>query len=492
MNYLTGLIIAIYLRKSRSDIEEEKKALACGEVYDTLQRHRKELLTFARKNKLKIADIFEEVVSGDSIEARPKVQDLLTNVEKGKYQGVLVIAYDRLGRGDKTDQGIIEKTFKDSDTLIITPKHTIDLNDEQGEMQADFEGFISRMEYRKIKGRLRDGLNRAVLEGKNMGTTPPFGYTKDKDHVLQIIPEEAKIIEMIFAKAIEGYGSHTICTHLHNLGIRTRNGNAFIPKAIRDIIRNPKYKGDQFYGRKSKNPIYVEDCHTPIIDKETWKIANDRINQRAPIDNEDAPMQNPLSTILVCSNCKNTLRRVKSHAKGNVYTYYYCKTSWCDMKGAKSEEVIDALLNELRELLHSIEVESSDLIISDDLELLEKKLHTLQGELEDIEERRDTIHELLENKTYTQEMFLDRMNKANEQEQRILSDIQDTKKAIIVEKTKNDHAKHLAPAITNVLSIYKDCTPEQQNRLFKSFIEKIIYTKKNKGDDVLLEVISQK
>ncbi|MGM9944971.1 MAG: recombinase family protein [Lysinibacillus sp.] len=152
-----------------------------------------------------------------------KVQELLKNVGQGKYQGILVIAYDRLGRGDKTDQGIIEKTFRDSDTLIITPKHTIGLNDEQGEMTADFEGFLARMEYRKIKGRLRDGLNRAVLEEKNMGTTLPFGYTKDKDHVLQIIPEEAKIVKMIFAKAIEGYGSHIICTHLHkesNQGIK--------------------------------------------------------------------------------------------------------------------------------------------------------------------------------------------------------------------------------------------------------------------------------
>ena len=107
MSYLWGLVVAIYLRKSRSDIEDEKKALASGEVYDTLQRHRKELLTFARKNKLKIVDIFEEVVSGDTIEARPEVQSLLENAKDGKYDGVLVVAYDRLGRGDKMDQGLI-------------------------------------------------------------------------------------------------------------------------------------------------------------------------------------------------------------------------------------------------------------------------------------------------------------------------------------------------------------------------------------------------
>lgn len=492
MNYLWGLEVAIYLRKSRSDMEEEKKALARGEVYDTLQRHRKELLAFARKNKLKIIHIYEEVVSGDSIEARPKIQELLKNVEQGKYQGVLVMAYDRLGRGDKTDQGTIEKTFKESDTLILTPKHTIDLNDEQGEMQADFEGFLSRMEYRKIKSRLRDGLNGAVLEGKNMGTTPPFGYTKDKEHILQVIPDEAKIVKMIFDKAVEGYGSHTICTHLHNLGIRTRNDNVFIPKAIRDIIRNPKYKGDQFYGRKSKHPIYVEDCHTPIVDKETWKIANDRINQRAPVDNADAPLQNPLASILICSNCENTMRRVKSHAKGNIYTYYYCKTSWCDMKGTKSEKVIDALINELETLLHSIDVESKDITVSDDLELLEKRLRTLQDELEGLEEKRETIHELLESKTYSQDVFLNRMNKTHELEKTILADIENVNKQIQAEQSRNDNAKKIAPAITNALSILQDCTPEQQNRLFKSFIEQIVYTKKSKDDNVLLEVILQK
>lgn len=176
MSYLWGLVVAIYLRKSRSDIEDEKKALARGEVYDTLQRHRKELLTFARKNKLKIVDIFEEVVSGDTIDARPEVQTLLENAKNGKYDGVLVIAYDRLGRGDKMDQGLIERTFKESDTLIITPKTTIDLNDEQGEMQADFEGFLSRMEYRKIKGRLRDGKIRAINEGRNISAAAPIGF----------------------------------------------------------------------------------------------------------------------------------------------------------------------------------------------------------------------------------------------------------------------------------------------------------------------------
>lgn len=211
MKYITGLTIAIYLRKSRSDIEEEKKALARGEVYDTLQRHRRELLTFARKNKLKIVDIFEEVVSGDTIEARPEIKKLLENAKTNKYDAVLVIAYDRLGRGDKMDQGLIERTFKKSDTLIITPKQTIDLNDEQGEMQADFEGFLARMEYRKIKGRLRDGKIRAIKEGRNISAAAPIGYYVDDDQKLAINENEVHIPRMVFGLALQGFGSNQIC-----------------------------------------------------------------------------------------------------------------------------------------------------------------------------------------------------------------------------------------------------------------------------------------
>ena len=70
---LKGLKVCIYLRKSRTDIEEEVKAAAKGEKYDTLERHRAELLKFARDNDLIIVDIFEEVISGNSIEKSKRI-----------------------------------------------------------------------------------------------------------------------------------------------------------------------------------------------------------------------------------------------------------------------------------------------------------------------------------------------------------------------------------------------------------------------------------
>ena len=106
--FLKGLKVCVYLRKSRTDLEEEARAALKGEKYDTLERHRVELLRFAKDNELIIVDIFEEVMSGSTIEHRQQIQNVLANVKQNKYDAVLCIAQDRLSRGDKEDQGKIE------------------------------------------------------------------------------------------------------------------------------------------------------------------------------------------------------------------------------------------------------------------------------------------------------------------------------------------------------------------------------------------------
>ena len=75
----------IYLRKSRADRELELQGFG-----ETLKRHRDTLIELAKKKNLPIGEIYEEVVSGDSIAARPQMQRLLNDVSDGKWEGVLV------------------------------------------------------------------------------------------------------------------------------------------------------------------------------------------------------------------------------------------------------------------------------------------------------------------------------------------------------------------------------------------------------------------
>ena len=114
---------AIYLRKSRKDLDAE--AMGKGE---TLSRHLDILKALAKRMELNVVKIYAEVVSGESIDARPQMQELLRDVETGIYDGVLVVEVERLARGDTSDQGRVAKTFKFSNTLIITPSKTYDPN----------------------------------------------------------------------------------------------------------------------------------------------------------------------------------------------------------------------------------------------------------------------------------------------------------------------------------------------------------------------------
>jgi len=190
---------AIYLRKSRQDIETEGKN---KDIMETLVRHEKILLDIAKRNNYKIGKIYKEVVSGDTIEARPEVQKLLEDVKLGKWKGVLVVEIERLARGETMDQGIVANAFKISNTKIITPMKIYDPNDEFDEEYFEFGLFMSRREYKTIKRRLERGRISSVTEGKYVGSIAPFGYDRvklkgQKGYTLEP-NSEAEVVKLIF------------------------------------------------------------------------------------------------------------------------------------------------------------------------------------------------------------------------------------------------------------------------------------------------------
>lgn len=126
----------IYLRKSRADAEAEAR----GEG-ETLARHEKALLDLAKYSRLNVTAIYREIVSGDTIAARPIMQRLLSEVEKGLWEGVLVMEVERLAREDTIDQGIVAQTFRFTDTKIITPNKTYDPQNEYDEEYFEFGLF---------------------------------------------------------------------------------------------------------------------------------------------------------------------------------------------------------------------------------------------------------------------------------------------------------------------------------------------------------------
>ena len=99
---------AIYLRKSRADLEAEK--LGEGE---TLARHKKILTELAARKGLYVEKIYQEIVSGaESIKDRPVMTQLIEDCYKGLYRGIIIIEVTRLYPGTQVDAQIIMDCLK--------------------------------------------------------------------------------------------------------------------------------------------------------------------------------------------------------------------------------------------------------------------------------------------------------------------------------------------------------------------------------------------
>ena len=137
----------VYLRKSRSD----DPLLSVEEV---LARHETILDEWCEKNlgaKVPEENKYREVVSGETIADRPRVQEVLKRIESPKIKGVIIVEVQRLGRPDLEDIGRLSKLFRFTSTLVVTPPKTYDLSDEYD--RDAFERELKRgnefLEYQK-------------------------------------------------------------------------------------------------------------------------------------------------------------------------------------------------------------------------------------------------------------------------------------------------------------------------------------------------------
>ena len=96
---MLGQTAAVYLRKSRME-----EGLDTEQV---LSKHRHDLTECAQRHGLDILDYYPEVVSGESLYARPQMLRLLEAVEAGRYDAVLCMDLDRLSRGRMKDLSLI-------------------------------------------------------------------------------------------------------------------------------------------------------------------------------------------------------------------------------------------------------------------------------------------------------------------------------------------------------------------------------------------------
>ena len=172
---------AIYLRKSREDIEKEK--LGEGE---TLARHKKILTELAARKGLYIGEIYQEIISGaETIEDRKEIKRLIEDCYAGKWAGILIMEVSRFSRGNQGDAQQIMDCLRygnnNNGVLVFTPSKIYDVahNPDDSEYM-EFELFMSRREYKMIKRRMDAGKDAAIADGDYMGSYRPYGRSEER------------------------------------------------------------------------------------------------------------------------------------------------------------------------------------------------------------------------------------------------------------------------------------------------------------------------
>ena len=479
----------MYLRKSRMDTDFDDVS-----VEETLNRHRHILEAFCKERRLNVVETLEEVVSGESLSARPKMLHLLDLVNTGMYAGVVCIDIERLSRGSSLESGYIMQVLQTNSCKIITPSKTYDLQNESDEQFTDMKFMFSRYELKTITKRLVRGRNQSASEGKFLGSMAPYGYRAyklpgTKGNSLQIEPNEAEIVRMIFDMyGRQGIGYNTIAYQLNQMHIPSRTGT-WGQTSITNILNNEVYLGKirwrheptkrivkdgMLVKKRVKSHDYelYQGLHEPIITQEQWDSVKTVQNSRNHASvHKDKRLMNPFASILFCEKCGAVLKRNVPGKSQHTSPWYRCPTRGCNCRTMKCDFVEEAVVNAMREWLseYTIKVDTEQPPQADPTETA---LNLIQQQLLELQSQQDKICEYLEKGVYTVEMFSKRNDTLTREMQKLQKAEADLQKKQATKNGEKEAVKELIPTTQRILDSYPHLSIAEKNSLWKIVLEK--------------------
>ncbi len=489
----------IYLRKSRADSPDMS-------VEDVLRSHEAQLQEFAKRElgqELPENQIFREVVSGETIADRPVMRRVMSLLETGTIKGVIVIEPQRLSRGDLEDCGRIINTFRYTNTLVVTPPRNYNLQDEYD--RKFFEMELTRgndyLEY--TKKILNRGRVASVKAGHFIGSVPPYGYEKikvgsgkDAYHTLQIIPEEAETLRLMYHLfTVEGFGFTKIARYLDGIGAKPRKSEHWSPAAIKDMLENPVYIGViRWNWRKTEKSmldgeivkhrpksdesqwITVEGKHEAIIDKEVFEkaLAKRGTNVKVKKGNE---LRNPFAGLLFCGTCGKAMiykRYIDKRSKtGTVSESILCNNqSICHTKSVQYSMLFSRITETLEENIADFEIQLQN-DNGNAAKVYSGTIKSLEMDLQKLKEKDNRQKDAFDDGIYTKEEYLSRNAKVQEQIEKTMEAL---KKAKASTPISVDYAEKIS-RFTDCLNALKnpEISATEKNMLLKSCVEKIVY-----------------
>ena len=372
----------LYARKSTES--DEKQALS-------IDSQVKEMLDIAEREGLDIVEIRRESHSAKDSGQRPVFKEILEDIRRERFNGIIVWHPDRLSRNagdlgslvDLMDQHLLREIRTYGQTFTNTPseKFLLMILCSQAKLENDNKSINVK---RGLRTRVEMGL---------WPSNAPTGYVKEKRMGRKceslIDPERAPVIKKMFEKvAYERWSGRKIYNWLkHDLNFRVLPSKKHLSLGnIYRLLENHFYYGVFEYPRNSGN--WYQGKHEPLITKELFDAVQLQLKGNTLKTREEREFA--FTRIMTCGLCGSGISACEKYKKlkgggTNVHVYYGCtkaRDKHCSCGYMNETE----LIKQLQKLIDAMDLNETSIKKKVEAEVVRyKKFHrSLLGEGSDM------------------------------------------------------------------------------------------------------------
>ncbi len=343
-----------YVLYSRKSSESEERQIL------SIDSQVKEMLALAERENLEIIDIRRESHSAKESGQRPVFKELLEDIRRGRYNGILTWAPDRLSRNAGDLGSLVD--LMDQKKLIHIQTHGQTFSNSPNEK---FLLMILCSQAKLENDNKSINVKRGLKTRVEMGLWPcpaPTGYVKEKrmDRKCETLidPDRAPIIKKVFEKvAYEKWSGRKVYNWLKlELNFRTLAGHKHLTLGnIYMILQNHFYYGVFEYPKNSGN--WYTGKHTPLITKELYDQVQSQVKSNIlRVENKEFAFTK-LMTCGLCGSGITADEKFKKLKDGGAsrHVYYNCtKARDKDCKCGYINE--EDLIKQLQELVDDVDL----------------------------------------------------------------------------------------------------------------------------------------
>lgn len=487
--YDIELNVAYYARVSTEKVEQQASIKHQEEHFEEL---------IHSNNRWKFAGSYiDDGISGIHADKREEFQRMLRDAKLGKIDMIITKEISRFAR-NTLDSIQYTRELLSYGVCVWFQNDGINTIDDDSEFRLTIMAGVAQDEIRKLSSRVKFGHAQSIKNGVVLGHRM-YGYSNNQGK-LELIPEEADMVRMVFRDYASGMSTPRIEKKLWNMGYRSFKGGKISRDVIKNIIRNPKYKGyycggkvkvvDMFTKKQEFLPqsewiMFKDDgSRVPqIIDETTWEKANAYLRERGEaIKSRRTSFKNEniFTGKLFCANDGAPYWMKQHYIRGKEDVRWVCSykikngAASCDSFGlAESElkEIIAELINKSSENIDSILEEYFEILQSSIKNIPDNKneISRLEKQIDLLKQKREKILEYNLDGKISDDEFISRNKEYVKQIKQIESHI------LEIQNTKSPEPVEIQlSAIKEQLEKFKGVTPQDINRqIVNELFEKI-------------------